>query len=198
MQNHHGKLSSGPTGRVVSSLAVAMIRDRRGLSGIEFALVLPIIVVLFAGTIDLGQGLMVSRKIDQVASVVSDIVARKSSWTAAQLDSLLAGSANIVEPFSSDSLKVQIAVIDINGSGKDSVNWSHGYGMTAVAAGQKSPITIPAKIAESGVQMIVSQVTYSMETPFTSLLSSFTGVSRYTFDRHSFARPRVKDTVTKN
>ncbi|MGV8939761.1 MAG: TadE/TadG family type IV pilus assembly protein [Allorhizobium sp.] len=192
------KQPRGAALRHVSTDLKAIGGDKTGVSGIEFALILPIMIALFAATVDLGQGLMVSRKVDQIASTVSDLVSRKSSWTSSQLEVMATGAASIVLPFSATTLKIQISLVDVASTGTKLVNWSYGYKTTAAASGAASPVTIPATIAQSGVQMVVSRVTYSLETPFASMLSSITGVSIYNFDSHALSRPRVGDKITKS
>ena len=70
-------LNRRPTmsGRKTSRLAAAAKRlrgDRRGVSAIEFVLIFPLLVGLLAGTVDFGQALMVSRKMDQIVGTLED------------------------------------------------------------------------------------------------------------------------------
>ena len=58
-----------------------LMRDRSGASGVEFALVVPILLFLLAGTVDLGHALTVSRKIDQIASTTGDMISQQGTWT---------------------------------------------------------------------------------------------------------------------
>ncbi|WEZ85309.1 TadE/TadG family type IV pilus assembly protein (plasmid) [Rhizobium sp. 32-5/1] len=67
------------------------LRDQRGQSGIEFALLLPLMLLLIAATIDLGQALMVRRKIDQMAAITSDIISQEDLWASADVATVLKG-----------------------------------------------------------------------------------------------------------
>lgn len=172
-----------------------LFRDKRGVSAIEFALLLPIFLVLFGATLDLGEGLMVKRRIQQIASTTSDIVAQESSWTSSSLTILLTGTASILEPFSSTALTIQVNVINISSSKTGTISWSYGYNTASLAGGTSSPVAIPTTIAESGIQLVSVTAQYDMTTAFTSLLSAITGVSSYHFHSSEIARPRVGDTV---
>jgi hypothetical protein len=68
--------------------------------------------------------------------------------------------------------------------------------MNALAKNSASPVTIPTNIAEAGVQLIAVKATYSLTTPFSSLLQPITGVTSYSYTKTYIMRPRIKDTIT--
>ncbi|MBW8791052.1 MAG: pilus assembly protein, partial [Rhizobium leguminosarum] len=67
--------------RFAQSRARDLMRNRSAASGVEFALVLPILVMLLFGTVDLGHALTVSRKIDEIAASTGDMISQQGSWT---------------------------------------------------------------------------------------------------------------------
>lgn len=187
-----------PETRPRSRLFGRLIRDKRGVSAIEFVLLFPILVSMLAGTVDFGQALIVSRKMNQIVSTLGDMVSQKSSWTASEISAVVAGSATIIEPFSKSDLTIQLAVVDVSASLVSTVNWAKAYNTTALTKGVASPVTIPTDIAESGVQMIAVKATYTLTTPFSTLLRPVTGVTSYHYQKTYIMRPRIKDTVTLN
>jgi Flp pilus assembly protein TadG len=172
--------------------------DRRGVSAIEFVLIFPILVSLLAGTVDFGQALIVTRKMNQIVSTLGDMVSQKSSWTTSDISAIIAGSATIMQPFDTTNLKIKLAVLDVSSSLVTTVNWAQAYNTTAPSKGGASPVTVATNLKESGVQLIVVEATYSLTTPFSSLLKPVTGVTSYSYDKSYIMRPRVKDTVTLN
>jgi len=170
--------------------------DRRGVSAIEFVLIFPLLVGLLAGTVDFGQALMVSRKMDQVVSTLGDMVSQKSAWTTSDLDAIITGTATIIQPFDNTNLQIQMTVLDVATNLTTTVNWARAYHTTALTKGAASPVTIPTNIAEAGVQLIAVKATYSLTTPFSSLLKPVTGVTSYSYSKTYIMRPRVKDSIT--
>jgi Flp pilus assembly protein TadG len=171
-------------------------RDERGLSAIEFVLIFPLLVSLLAGTVDFGQALMVSRKMDQIVSTLGDMVSQKSAWTTSDLDAIITGTATIIQPFDNTNLQIQMTVLDVASNLTTTVNWARAYHTTALSKGAASPVTIPTNITEAGVQLIAVKATYSLTTPFSSLLRPVTGVTSYSYSKTYIMRPRVKDTIT--
>jgi Flp pilus assembly protein TadG len=186
----------GSTPNLIGKAARALPGDKRGVSAIEFVLIFPILISLLAGTVDFGQALMVSRKMNQIVGTLGDMVAQKSAWTSTDVNAIITGSSTIIEPFDTDNLTIQLAVVDISNSLSATVNWAKAYNTTALSKGNSSPVTIPTDIAESGVQMVVVKATYELTTPFSSLLKPVTGVTSYHYQKTYIMRPRIKDTIT--
>ncbi|WP_170976338.1 TadE/TadG family type IV pilus assembly protein [Rhizobium sp. FKL33] len=171
-------------------------KDRSGVSAIEFVLIFPILVALLAGTVDFGQALMVSRKMNQIVSTLGDMIAQKSSWTTSEANAIITGTTTIILPFSTTNLKIKLAVVDVASDLSTKVNWGLAYQDTAPSKNGASPVTVPTTIAQSGVQLVTVVATYQLTTPFSSLLQPVTGVSTYNYSKTYIMRPRVKDTIT--
>ena len=50
--------------------------DERGVSAVEFALLLPLMVTLYLGGVEVSQGLTIDRKVTLVARTVADLAAQ--------------------------------------------------------------------------------------------------------------------------
>ena len=57
-------------------LIAAVRRDRDGVSAIEFALILPILITLAYGTIEYGRMLLLSQKLQNGTFILADLTAR--------------------------------------------------------------------------------------------------------------------------
>ncbi|MAC38359.1 MAG: pilus assembly protein TadE, partial [Oceanicaulis sp.] len=51
-------------------------RDCRGLSAVEFALIAPVMILLYLGAVDLSLVLSIDRKVTSAASALADLVAQ--------------------------------------------------------------------------------------------------------------------------
>ncbi|MDB5554256.1 MAG: hypothetical protein JWL86_4240 [Rhizobium sp.] len=173
-----------------------VLRDRSGVSAIEFVLLFPILIGMMAGTVDIGQALTVSRKMNQIASTLGDMTSQQDKWTATNIDAIMAGAATIIDPYSKTDIKIDLAILDIDASLKAKVNWARGYNTTALTKGAASPVAIPTNIAQSGVQLIAVRARYTLQTPFTKLLTPVTGVTAYNYEKTYIMRPRVSEAIT--
>ena len=171
-------------------------RDERGVSAIEFVLIFPILVGMMAGTVDIGQALTVSRKMNQLVSTLGDMASQQSAWAATDIDAIITGTSTIIEPFGKGALKIDVAILDVDASLKTKVSWARAFNKTALKKGDATPVVIPTNIATSGVQLIAVKATYELTTPFSKLLKPITGVTSYSYEKTYIMRPRNGDTIT--
>lgn len=73
-------------------------KDERGISAVEFALLLPVMILIYAGVADVSRGVDANRKVNRVASVVGDLVSRQISVLPAQLDDIFTIGSTIMFP----------------------------------------------------------------------------------------------------
>ncbi len=185
-----------PESGLTSWLPQRLWWDRTGASAVEFALLLPLLLILLAGLADLGHGLAVRRKVTQMASTSGEMISMQTAWVSSDVSSILSGVSSILQPYDLDNLTILLCVVDIDKKGKATVAWSAAYGTTALSAGQASPTDIPEDLQEEDVQMIVTRVQYKLNTILSGLFESFTGDGAYEYEQYFLTRPRNGDTIT--
>ncbi|BBE73181.1 TadE/TadG family type IV pilus assembly protein [Oharaeibacter diazotrophicus] len=175
---------------------LALARSNRGVSAVEFALILPVMLLLYAGGVELSEALSVDRKVNRVSSTICDLVSQVSNVSSSDMTDIFNASAAILEPYSTGtSLKMQILVVDI-GSTKQTVNWSKAKNDSVYAKGVTSPITVPSAIAVVGTQVVIARVRYSYQSPFGDLMKSVTGHDTYDLEHVFMMRPRLGTSIT--
>jgi Flp pilus assembly protein TadG len=169
----------------------------RGISAVEFALLMPLMLVLLTGIIFAGEALTASRKVDQIGATIVDLIAQRSTISSTQVTTLLNGAATIISPYSDDSLSIIVSVLNVSGT-TATVSWSGAYNATAQSSGASPLTTLDSDILESGVQLVLVQVKYTYDS---EVLSSLTranfGSSSIAFERYYVARPRLSDTISE-
>ena len=81
--------------------AAGLPGDRRGLAAVEFALVVPLMLVLFFGALEFSSGVAVDRKVTLVARTLSDLTTRRRTASPTiDLKNFFAASASILTPYS--------------------------------------------------------------------------------------------------
>ena len=182
-------------------------RDQRGVSAIEFALLAPIIILMYVGTAEIGNLLTVDRRVETVASTAADLTAQVKTVVNNDLNDICDASKSILSPYNTTPLKIVLSsvVADQNNNGK--VAWSysesqHCGGGSPLAVGSSYVLPTGTTVANSSV--IVAEVTYAF-TPLLDLkpcpiLTADPCFSPgvFTLQRTFYARPRRSLTVAKN
>jgi Flp pilus assembly protein TadG len=131
-----------PAGSMAISLRqiAAAARTSGGNAAVEFALILPLMLTLYFGSVEITQGIRASRKVDLVASALANLAseqltcASNAATVPCLADADMTGSngiftaaSAIISPYSTTNLKMtvsQVTISTVNGSLQAKVNWS--------------------------------------------------------------------------
>lgn len=169
-------------------------RDRRGVSAVEFALIFPIMLLLYIGGYETGQLLSSYRRVGHVGATVGDLVSQVSSLTATDMSNIFDASTAIMMPFPTTDLKMTVSSV-LYSSGNLKVSWSKTRNGTAWTVGSAPPVTIPTELLVAGQEIVVSQVNYTYKGLFTSFVTDLWGKSSIAMSDTTFYRPRVSSTI---
>lgn len=178
----------------MATRSASFAQDDHGVSAVEFALILPVILILLIGMVDINEALTVYRKMRQISSTVSDLVAQRSEVTTAEITMTLQGSASLLAPYDTANLDIVLSVVNVAQQGQ-TVAWSRAYQTGAEMTGAIPGFPVPAALVENGVQIVAVRVDYTFETLFSGLLEGILGRSGYVMQDTMYERPRVGDAI---
>jgi len=137
--------------------AARMLADRSGIAATEFAVIVPVMLVMFFGTVEFSSGVAVNRKVTLMARTLSDLTSQSTSVNAADLTGFFAASKGIMTPYPSSPTQSTISELYVTpGSLVVKVMWSQGFAPRATG----STITIPTELKVGGTYLIFSEVSY--------------------------------------
>lgn len=167
-------------------------RDRRGVSAVEFALILPVMLTIYLGGNQLSHALTISRKVTHVASALGDLVTQSKNITNSDMTNILGAAASVMYPYPTASvLTIKISGVTIDSNGKATVTWGDQLNTTALTPG--TVVALPSAVDVPSTFLVVAEVHYAY-TPTIGYV--MTG----TFDLHDqfYLRPRLSDTITRS
>src|SRR5256714_14955733 len=89
-------------------------RDKRGVSAVEFAMLLPLMVTLYLGGVEVSSAIAVDRKATQVARTLGDLVSQSTSVNATDMTNILNAASSVVQPYSPSLIQVTVSRVDID------------------------------------------------------------------------------------
>ncbi len=87
------------TRSVLKWLRRGLIEDRRGGVMIEFAFIMPLLVLVMLAGVDIVRFAMLQQKLTRAATTSADLVAQYQTMSATQLDQLLLAIEHVIDPF---------------------------------------------------------------------------------------------------
>jgi Flp pilus assembly protein TadG len=168
----------------------ALLRDQRGISAVEFAMLLPLMVTLYLGGVEVSQAVAVDRKVTLVARTLSDLVAQATNVTTSDITNILAASAAVVVPYSDSKLKITVSSVKIDSTGVAKIAWSDTKNGTARTVG--STVTLSAALNTANTSLIWAEAQYAY-TPAIGYVITGTMNLR----DQIYMRPRLSDCVTR-
>ena len=164
-------------------------KDRRGVAAVEFALIAPVMVLMYCGLVELCQAMIAERKANHVASAVGDLVAQAEGVTTSELSDIFSIGNTIMAPYATTTLKMRVSSVTADTNNTPKVDWSRGYGgLGALTAG--STVTLPMTLT-SGESIVMSEAQYAYTSPMQYILPS-----ALNYSEKFYLRPRRSDKVT--
>jgi Flp pilus assembly protein TadG len=181
-----------------------LARDRSAIAATEFAVIVPIMLVMFFGTVEFSSAVAVDRKVTLVARTLADLTSQAlNSVTDNYLQNVFTASIAITTPYSATPTKAQISEIYVDSSRVAKIQWSKAatIGTAATQATLATSthnagdiVTIPPALQVPQTYLIFSEVSY-LYTPTVGYVMGKSGV---TMSDVAYTRPRQNTCITYN
>ncbi len=133
-------------------------RNRDGIAAIEFAMIAPVMIVLYFGATELSDAYIVNTRVTRVASTAADLVAQDDSITDNEMANIFNALEQIMFPYDSSETEIVISSLADSGSGVVKVEWSEAQNATPRSVG--STVTVPTGVVDSGGSVIYAEVSH--------------------------------------
>ena len=146
-------------------------------------MIVPIMLVMFFGTVELSSGVAVDRKVNLVARTLSDLTSQNQSVTNVQLTNFFNANNAMLTPYSPTPTQSTITELYVDPiTLKARVQWSKGSAPRSVS----SVVGIPTALAIGGTYLIMGEVNY-LYVPTVGYVMSKSGI---TLTSTAYTRPR--------
>jgi Flp pilus assembly protein TadG len=145
--------------------------DNEAIAAVEFALVVPVMLLLYVGSVEGSSLISMDRRVETVAGAMGDLVSRANLKVAAcDIKDYFQASAGIMAPYPVGPLQQVVSSILVKADGTTSVQWSQTRGgATALTTGSAYALPVAMKNIAPNSYVIVSTASYSY-TPITGII----------------------------
>jgi len=146
-----------------------LARDARGVSAVEFALILPVMITMYIGAVEFSHALTVDRRVTSVASAAADMVAQSKQATSASVLDVFTAANSIMQPYSTIPISIKVTSVVADEDNNTTVGWSCAHNGAAYA--DDSSFTLPNGLTQPFSSIVVAEVTYSYTPPIGEFIS---------------------------
>lgn len=171
-------------GPKIRSMLNTFRKDERGVSVIEFSLLLPIMIALLLAGWEITRAMIIKKKADNAAMTASDLVTQSSSMSSTTFTGIKEAVESIMYPYNDLTVRLKIIGVTIKSNKKPKVDWTYSTGATL----DVSSLPDGLKIANTFYVMSAAEVDYT-PTFGTNIIGSME------FRDTSIMAPRVSSTI---
>lgn len=160
--------------RVIRTL-IDRLREFRlveqGVAAVEFALILPAMLILYIGSVEAASLISMDRRVQQIAGTLGDLVARSDTTIdQSTLQDYFKAAGGLMTPYATTDLRQVVSLIEVKNDNTTRVVWSKQYlngtyGQATGAAHATNSTTYKLddelKVIAKGSYVVVSEVNYS-------------------------------------
>jgi Flp pilus assembly protein TadG len=182
------------------------VADKRALAATEFAVIVPLMLVMFFGTVEFSSAVAIDRKVTMIARTLSDLTSQSTSLDSSDLQDTFTASISMIMPYDATLVNGTVLQIYIDSSSVAKIKWSQSATIangatqatltappSALAAGTTVTSMIPSTLLIPKTYLIYSEASY-LYTPSVKFVLK----SGITLSDVSYTRPRQVTCVPYN
>ncbi|RAU21141.1 pilus assembly protein [Paramagnetospirillum kuznetsovii] len=164
-------------------------RHTDGLAAIEFAVVMPMMLIALLGTVEISNLVNSYSKTVSASQTVADLTSQSQSLTTTDLNSIVIAAQRVLDPLISDATTLGIDVVSIGfDAGNHPVQlWHYAWGMT-----QATALSGAQGLGVAGESVVMVTLSYKCVPLIHDI------VPQKVFKEVSYSRPRLVRKIAYN
>lgn len=143
--------------------AKTISRNEDGVAAIEFALIAPIMALLYFGSIELSLLMEADRRVTTVTATIGDLASREVVLRNDDVDDIFEAASLLLSPLDPSIAQLRVSSLIADANGTVTVDWSDGLRIDARNPGT-SIENLPADVVPAGGSVILAEVSYQYDS----------------------------------
>lgn len=164
-------------------------RHDGGVAATEFALILPVLLLILMGTIELTNALTAQRKLLNATQSAADLIGQETDVTTSDLSTTYLAARLVMSPVDTTNMTIGVASVRFdNTTGAPTLDWTDSYNSGAVS----DPLTKATGRGAAGDSIVIVTAT-SVYSPLVEMIIP----SSFIMTETTYIRPRTVSYIMK-
>ncbi len=178
-------------------------RDTKGVAAVEFALIVPLLLAMYLGTMEVSNGVALNKRVARMASAVADLVAQQEEVAKADLDAIMKIGEAILYPYTGDKPQITVVGVEVD---KDHPQWGKvlwsrqqkkdGTNVAGMVAGSDINVPNRLRIDDTFVILVRGEVKYLPVVTWVTGKDGSGNPLGINISEQYWLHPRLTDEVT--
>ncbi|MGB0695159.1 MAG: TadE/TadG family type IV pilus assembly protein [Rhodospirillaceae bacterium] len=172
-------------------------REEKGLAAVEMAFVIPVLVFLLLGGIEMGRLILINQKADRAAATLADLISQSEAVSETSIQDIFEAATWVLEPYPADPNAAMI-LTSVIGNGGARIAWQRARntspGESRVGQSGGAASLPPGFVVRDGENVVIAELFYDYEPLFLPDLVGSRVLSKSSYFRPRFA---ILDTVLR-
>jgi Flp pilus assembly protein TadG len=154
-----------------------------GLAAMEFALILPALITLFFGTVELSMALLCRADVSIMVSTAADLIGQESATQTSDISNVYDAAGTVMYPYYSGGTAgkptIRLTSIIYSTTSKNTTSGTVAWTCEQAGTGTLSPatrnigdtVTLPQALMVANGSVILAEVAYSYSSPTTQIIT---------------------------
>jgi len=178
----------------VRTLIGRFSRASEGIAATEFALLLPVMVGMYLGTVEVTQGILAKRRVNLMVRTLADLTSQTQTFSSTGLQTVFDAAKSVMAPLDTSTLQMRITSVIIKTDGTTCIDWSEARNMGALPVG--GTVALPAGLADPTATKWQSIILAESVYRYTPVVGYVVTGPIDIKDSPAYMRPRSSDRVT--
>lgn len=178
-----------------ATLLKRFAHDRSGIGAIEFAILVPVLLMLYLGALQTTVALSVAQRATRAAGTVADLITQQASVSKSTLSAMPSVATAIFVPYTITGMTLKITGITIDASNNATVTWSWAQDGTTPYATGSAVTTVPTDMNKASSFLVRAELAapYQLISFGSGFLPS--GYNSITIKRQYYYRQRTGTSI---
>jgi Flp pilus assembly protein TadG len=161
-----------------------------GVAAVEFAMILPVLLTMYLGMVEVTKGVTTNRKVTLLSRTVADLTAQAAELSDTARNNIFDASSYVLQPGDPAGAKMLMVSVYVDSTGKAAICWAEQRGGMTIPT-DVAALNLPSGLLIKSTSLIVGKA----ELPYNPAAKLIN--ASYTLTETSYMRPRISTQVVR-